>query len=178
MRTDPSFRGTTRGGAVVRRHAAEGDAHPVRAVDGADGESEIGQLKPQQFDVVVTTNMFGDILSDLTAGIVGGLGLAPALQRGPRYAMAQASHGSAPDIAGQGIANPYAEIMSMQMLLEWLGTERKDKKVLRAAAAVERGVREVIAEAKTLTPDMGGTASTSEMGKAIAARVAKRARRQ
>lgn len=133
---------------------------------------------PKRFDVIVTTNMFGDILSDLTAGIVGGLGLAPALQRGPRYAMAQASHGSAPDIAGQGIANPYAEIMSMQMLLEWLGTERKDKKVLRAAAAVERGVREVIAEAKTLTPDMGGTASTSEMGKAIAARVAKRARRQ
>ncbi len=131
-------------------------------------------MKPQQFDVVVTTNMFGDILSDLTAGIVGGLGLAPALQRGPRYAMAQASHGSAPDIAGQGLANPYAEIMSMQMLLEWLGTERNDKTVLRAAAAVEQGVRDVIAEAKTLTPDMGGKASTSEMGKAIAAR----ARRQ
>jgi 3-isopropylmalate dehydrogenase len=132
-------------------------------------------MKPQQFDVVVTTNMFGDILSDLTAGIVGGLGLAPALQRGPRYAMAQASHGSAPDIAGKGLANPYAEIMSMQMLLEWLGTERKDKKVLRAAAAMEQGVRDVIAEAKTLTPDMGGKASTSEMGKAMAARAAKRA---
>jgi 3-isopropylmalate dehydrogenase len=132
-------------------------------------------MKPQQFDVVVTTNMFGDILSDLTAGVVGGLGLAPALQRGPRYAMAQASHGSAPDIAGKGLANPYAEIMSLQMLLEWLGTERKDKKVLRAAAAIEQGVRDVIAEAKALTPDMGGKASTSEMGKAMAARAAKRA---
>jgi 3-isopropylmalate dehydrogenase len=129
--------------------------------------------KPQQFDVVVTTNMFGDILSDLAAGLVGGLGLAPALQRGPRYAMAQATHGSAPDIAGKGIANPYAEIMSMQMLLEWLGVERKDKKVLRAAAAMEQGVREIIAEAKTLTPDMGGKASTSEMGKAMAARAVK-----
>lgn len=132
-------------------------------------------MKPQQFDVVVTTNMFGDILSDLTAGIVGGLGLAPALQRGPRYGMAQASHGSAPDIAGKGIANPYAEIMSMQMLLEWLGVERKDKTVVRAAKAMEEAVHDTIAEAKSLTADMGGKASTSEMGKAIAAKAAKRA---
>ena len=132
-------------------------------------------MKPQQFDVVVTTNMFGDILSDLTAGIVGGLGLAPALQRGPRYAMAQASHGSAPDIAGKGIANPYAEIMSMQMLLEWLAVERNDKRVARAAAAMEESVHDVIAQGKALTPDMGGRASTSQMGKAIASRAAKRA---
>ena len=125
-------------------------------------------MQPGQFDVVVISNMFGDIMSDLVAGLVGGLGMAPALQQGEKYAMAQAAHGSAPDIAGQGIANPYAEVMSMQMLLAWLGRAREDAAVTRAAAAMERAVKEVIAEAVALTPDLGGTASTGEMGDAIA----------
>ena len=77
-------------------------------------------------------------------------------------------HGSAPDIAGLGIANPYAEIMSMQMLLAWLGRRSGDAAVTRAAAAIERAVNAVIEEAQALTPDLGGTAATSEMGDAIA----------
>src|SRR5262249_56064364 len=83
---------------------------------------------PQQFDVVVTTNQFGDILTDIGAGLVGGLGLAPGLCVGEHQAMAHATHGSAPDIAGRNIANPYAMVMSGQMLLAWLGRKRKDPK--------------------------------------------------
>jgi 3-isopropylmalate dehydrogenase len=129
-------------------------------------------MKPQAYDVIVTTNMFGDILSDEAAGLVGGLGMAPALSAGPRHAMAQATHGSAPDIAGRNVANPYAMIVSTQMLLEWLGRTKAEQRASAAARAIERAVGAVIAERAALTPDLGGTASTSEMGDAIAARVA------
>jgi 3-isopropylmalate dehydrogenase len=128
-------------------------------------------MKPQQFDVVVTTNQFGDILTDEGAGLVGGLGLAPGLVVGERQAMAQATHGSAPDIAGKGIANPYSMIMSGQMLLEWLGRKRGEPKAADAARRIAQAVDKVIAEAKQLTPDLGGTASTAQMGDAIAALV-------
>ena len=128
-------------------------------------------MKPQQFDVVVTTNTFGDILSDVAAGLVGGLGLAAGLSAGPDKAMAQATHGSAPDIAGKGVANPYAMIMSGQMLLEWLGHKHGEPRAVEAARLMERAVEKVIGEAKTLTPDLGGKASTSRMGDAIAAAV-------
>src|SRR3954468_14989967 len=109
-------------------------------------------MKPQQFDVVVTTNQFGDILTDEGAGIVGGLGLAPGLCVGDSQAMAQATHGSAPDIAGRNIANPYAMIMSGAMLIEWLGRKRSDARALETAQLIERAVDRVIAEAKDLTP--------------------------
>jgi 3-isopropylmalate dehydrogenase len=124
---------------------------------------------PQQFDVVVTTNQFGDILTDIGAGLVGGLGLAPGLCVGERQAMAQATHGSAPDIAGRNIANPYAMIMSGQMLLAWLGRKRNEQKASAAAQRIAAAVKAVIAEGKHLTPDLGGKASTSEMGDAIVA---------
>jgi 3-isopropylmalate dehydrogenase len=133
------------------------------------------EMKPQQFDVIVTTNTFGDIPSDVAAGLVGGLGLAAGLSAGPQRAMAQATHGSAPDIAGRGIANPYAMIVSGQMLLAWLGHKHGEPKAVRAAEVMERAVERVIGEARTLTPDLGGKASTSEMGDAIAAAVAKAA---
>ena len=129
-------------------------------------------MKPQQFDVIVTTNTFGDILSDVAAGLVGGLGLAAGLSAGPERAMAQATHGSAPDIAGKGIANPYAMIMSGQMLMEWLGHKHGQPKALEAAAVMERAVERVVRDKQALTPDLGGTASTSQMGDAIAAAVA------
>jgi 3-isopropylmalate dehydrogenase len=129
-------------------------------------------MRPQEFDVIVTTNTFGDILSDVAAGLVGGLGLAPALSAGPERAMAQATHGSAPDIAGRGIANPYAMVMSGQMLLEWLGHKHGEPKAVQAAALMERAVQHVIREGKVLTPDLGGKASTAAMGDAIAAAVA------
>jgi len=128
-------------------------------------------MNPQQFDVVVTTNQFGDILTDEGAGVVGGLGLAPGLCVGERLAMSQATHGSAPDIAGKNIANPYALIMSGKMLLEWLGRKRGEPKAAAAAKRIDAAMDKVIAEAKHLTPDLGGKASTTEMGDAVAAAV-------
>jgi 3-isopropylmalate dehydrogenase len=126
-------------------------------------------MKPQQYDVVVTTNTFGDILTDLGAGLAGGLGLAPGICAGDRQAMAQATHGSAPDIAGKGIANPYAMIMSGKLMLEWLGHKHGVPQAVAAAQRIDAAVDRVIAEAKYLTPDIGGTASTGRMGDAIAA---------
>jgi 3-isopropylmalate dehydrogenase len=127
---------------------------------------------PQQYDVVVTTNQFGDILTDIGAGLVGGLGLAPGLCIGERQAMAQATHGSAPDIYGRNIANPYAMIMSGQMLLAWLGRKHKEPKATAAAQAIENAVDKVIAEGRSLTRDLGGTASTQQMGEAIVKAIA------
>lgn len=122
-----------------------------------------------QFDVLVTTNLFGDILSDLMAGLVGGLGMAPGANIGADAAIFEAVHGSAPDIAGKGIANPYAMIMSGKMLFEWLGRKRNDPKAIDAAQRIERSMDRVIADAKILTSDLGGKASTSQMGDAVAA---------
>src|SRR5262245_18950041 len=126
---------------------------------------------PQQFDVIVTTNQFGDILTDIGAGLVGGLGLAPGLCIGEKHAMAQATHGSAPDIAGRNIANPYAMIVSGQMLLAWLGRKHAEPKASAAANRIQAAVKTVIAGGKHLTRDLGGQASTTEMGDAIAAAV-------
>jgi 3-isopropylmalate dehydrogenase len=126
-------------------------------------------MSPQRFDVVLCTNMFGDILSDQAAGLVGGLGMAPGLNTGDERAMAQATHGSAPDIAGKGIANPYAMVMSGKMLLEWLGAKHGEERFASAARRIEAAVERVITEEKHLTCDLGGEAGTEEMGAAIAA---------
>jgi 3-isopropylmalate dehydrogenase len=123
---------------------------------------------PQRFDVIVTTNQFGDILTDIGAGLVGGLGLAPGLCVGKQQAMAQATHGSAPDIAGRNIANPYAMIMSGQMLLAWLGRKRNEPRAVDAAQCIQNAVEKTIIDAKHLTADLGGKAGTQEMGDAIA----------
>src|SRR5450830_1816741 len=128
-------------------------------------------MAPQQYNVVVTTNQFGDILTDIGAGLVGGLGLAPGLCVGERQAMAQATHGSAPDIAGSNTANPYAMIMSGQMLLDWLGRKHGEPKAIAAAVRIRTAVDKVIADAKCLTRDLGGSASTTQVGDAIAAAV-------
>ena len=128
-------------------------------------------MAPQQYDVVVTTNQFGDILTDIGAGLVGGLGLAPGLCVGERQAMAQATHGSAPDIAGRNIANPYSMIMSGQMLLSRIGRKRTESGATAAADRIQAAVKAVIAGRKHLTRDLGGDASTTEMGDAIAAAV-------
>ncbi|MDP9364023.1 MAG: isocitrate/isopropylmalate dehydrogenase family protein [Chloroflexota bacterium] len=125
-------------------------------------------MRPQAFDVVLCTNMFGDILSDEAAGLVGGLGMAPGLNVGDTQAMAQATHGSAPDIAGKGIANPYAMIVSGKMLLDWLGARHADERMLAAARRIDDAVTRVIAEGARLTRDLGGTSTTGEMGSAIA----------
>ena len=124
-------------------------------------------MNPQEFDVVVTTNMFGDILSDEAAGLVGGLGLAPGLCVGPEYVMAQATHGSAPDIAGKGVANPYAMIVSGAMLLSWLGQKHSDPEMEGAGRRIVRAVDRVVEEKRQVTPDLGGSGSTADMTDAV-----------
>lgn len=124
-------------------------------------------MAPQHYDVIVTTNQFGDILTDLGAGLVGGLGLAPGLCVGEHQAMAQATHGSAPDIGGQNIANPYALIQSGKMLLEWLGRKHSEPRATEAANLINKAMTQIISEARVLTQDIGGSASTTEMGEAI-----------
>jgi 3-isopropylmalate dehydrogenase len=128
-------------------------------------------MKPQRFDTILVTNMFGDILSDLAAGLVGGLGLAPGLNVGDRYAMAQATHGSAPDIAGRNIANPYAIIMSAQMLLAWLGRRHSDQAAISAAQRIDESVGLILSQDGVRTPDIGGNATTEEFGRAVINRI-------
>jgi len=125
---------------------------------------------PQRFDVIVTTNMYGDILSDLTAELSGSLGLAASLNAGTDHGMAQAAHGSAPDIAGKNIANPLSLILSVAMLLAWHGRRRKAKAFEAAAAAIEKAVEAAIA-VKESTGDIGGRLGTRETGEAVAARL-------
>jgi 3-isopropylmalate dehydrogenase len=120
------------------------------------------------FDVIVTENMFGDILSDLSGEIAGSLGIAPSLNCSDERAMAQAAHGSAPDIAGQDIANPTAMILSGAMLVDWLGSRHDDPRARAAATLISDAVAAVI-EGGTRTVDLGGTASTSEFTNAVVA---------
>ena len=122
-------------------------------------------LKPEQFDVIVTTNLFGDILSDEIAGLVGGLGLTPGGNLGSSAAIFEAVHGSAPDIAGKGVANPAAHMLAGAMLLEHLGQAT-------AARRVRDAIRAVLREDGVRTRDLGGTASTREFGDAVTARLA------
>ncbi len=129
---------------------------------------------PQTFDVVVTTNMFGDILSDEAAGLVGGLGMAPGLCIGEgNIAMAQAAHGSAPDIAGKGIVNPYAMIESTRMLLEWLGHNRSIAEAVKAAALMQKATVAALARPENRTGDIRGTTDTEGMTRAILAGIEK-----
>lgn len=124
--------------------------------------------QPESWDVMVTENMYGDILSDLGAGLVGGLGMAPSADIGEDAAVFQPSHGTAPDIVGQGIANPSAAILSAAMMLRWLGVRHGDDEALAAAARVDAAVAAVLAEEGTGTPDIGGPMSTAELGRAVA----------
>ena len=124
-------------------------------------------IHPETFDVVVTTNMFGDILSDEAAAVAGGLGLASGLNAGDDHAVAQAVHGSAPDITGQGIANPTALILSAAMLLDWLAARHGRNDMAAAAGCLETCVASVIADPVNHTPDLGGTASTAAFGEAV-----------
>jgi isocitrate dehydrogenase (NAD+) len=117
-------------------------------------------MRPEQFDVLVMENLYGDIVSDLCAGLIGGLGLAPGANIGEQGAVFEAVHGSAPDIAGQGIANPTAILLSAIMMLRHLGE-------YPAAARIEKAMLDVFAEGKVRTRDLGGTAKTNEFARAI-----------
>lgn len=120
--------------------------------------------RPETFDVLVTENLYGDIVSDLCAGLVGGLGLAPGANIGLNCAVFEAVHGSAPDIAGQGVANPTALILSAVMMLRHLGEYSK-------ADRIQEAVKAVIGEGRSVTKDLGGSASTSEFANAVVARL-------
>jgi 3-isopropylmalate dehydrogenase len=127
---------------------------------------------PERFDVVVTTNMFGDILSDEASELSGGLGLAASLNAGADHAMAQAQHGSAPDIAGQGIANPVSLILSVAMLLDWLAARAGDGRLAGAARVIERAVEACLENDAARTPDLGGSGSTERFAMETARLVA------
>jgi methanogen homoisocitrate dehydrogenase len=114
---------------------------------------------PEKYDVVVTTNVFGDILSDVAAYLVGGLGLVPSANIGERYALFEPVHGSAPDIAGKNVANPIAAVRSASMLIDHLGDSR-------GAGQIEAAIRQVLANGMS-TRDMGGTTGTREFGDAL-----------
>jgi 3-isopropylmalate dehydrogenase len=118
--------------------------------------------RPQRHDVLLMTNMFGDILSNLCAALAGGLGIGGGLNAGDAHAMANASHGSAPDIAGQNKANPISMMVSCAMLLDWLGDKHGRKDLVAAARDTEAAIDRVLADAKLRTADIGGTATTRE----------------
>ena len=123
---------------------------------------------PWDFDVLVMENQFGDILSDLGAGIVGGLGLGQYGEIGEDRGLFQPSHGTAPTIAGQNIANPLATILSASMMFDWLGDKYKDKNCESAATLIEQAVEKVLHDGAVLTPDIGGSSSTIEVAEAVA----------
>lgn len=123
--------------------------------------------KPWIFDVMVTENMFGDILSDLGAGLMGGLGLAPSADIGDDHAVFQPCHGSAPDIAGQGVANPFAMILSAAMMLDWLGLRHEQADMVSDGKQLRDAVYQVIGEGLQITRDLGGSSSTEDAATAV-----------
>jgi 3-isopropylmalate dehydrogenase len=127
--------------------------------------------RPARFDVIVTENLLGDILSDLAAGLIGGLGMAPSADIGKDAAVFQPCHGTAPDIVGKGIANPIATILSAAMLLDYLGRRRDDPAPRTAASRIENAVARAIAKGTALTPDLGGQATTASSLRAILAQL-------
>ncbi len=123
---------------------------------------------PSQWDVLVMENQFGDILSDLGAAIVGGLGLAPSAEIGDEHALFQPSHGTAPQLAGKGIANPIATVLSAGMMLDWLGERHNDAAAIRAASAIEAAVATLFQQGTHLPIDQGGTATTQQVAAELA----------
>ncbi len=152
---------------VAARHPSVAQRHTY-----IDAQALFLVQRPRDFDVVVTENMFGDILSDLAAGLIGGMGMAPSGDIGDRHAVFQPAHGTAPDIAGKGIANPIAAILSAGMMLDWLGRRHQNPELVRGGQLIETAVDHVLGEGKNLPVDQGGSASTQAVGQAIAATVA------
>lgn len=123
--------------------------------------------KPSRFDVIVTTNMYGDILSDLTAELAGSLGLGGSINAGADHAMAQASHGSAPDIAGKDVANPLSLILSTAQLFDWYGSRTSQARYVEAAAGIHEAIEACVAD-RQATRDVGGLLGTLATGQAVA----------
>jgi 3-isopropylmalate dehydrogenase len=126
---------------------------------------------PEWFDVVVTSNMFGDILTDLGSVLQGGMGMAASANIGDNHALFEPVHGSSPKHAGKGEVNPIATLNSVQMMVEWLGLRHDDAEALKISRVIEQAISEHISDGTCLTYDLGGTASTSEVGSGVAARL-------
>lgn len=124
-------------------------------------------IDPSQFDVIVTTNMYGDILSDEAAALAGSLGVAPAINYGDHFGMAQAAHGTANAIAGKGIANPISEILSVSMLIKWLYQREEDELLLTLSESIKNAVGRVLRQPEKLTGDLGGTGNLNSVTDAI-----------
>ncbi|WP_159351392.1 isocitrate/isopropylmalate dehydrogenase family protein [Roseomonas harenae] len=156
-------------GLFMREVRAVAEQHPGITLREIDIDAMAADIysRPEMFDVILTTNMFGDILSNLVNALAGGLGMASALNVGEHHAAANAGHGSAPDIAGRGIANPSGIILSAAMLLQHLGTTRGSNAFAAAGHAVERALDRAMASAETRTRDLGGTAGTGAFAEAI-----------
>lgn len=127
--------------------------------------------RPEYYDVVVTTNMFGDIISDLASPFQGGLGVAPSAEVGDRYGMFRPIHGSAPKYYGKNVANPIATILSAKMLLDWLAQTHNDKSAKEAADRIDNAVDLTLKEGKVLPRDLGGASKTGEVGEEIAKKI-------
>ena len=162
-------------GLFLREVRQVADAHPGVELNEVliDAMAALLVRTPDAFDVIVTTNMYGDILSDEAAELSGGLGLGGSVNAGDDHGIAQAAHGTAPDIAGKGIANPTALMVSVAMLLEWLGAKHGREDLTGAAAAFNAAVDAALADPANHKPDLGGKATTAGVGDAVAAEISK-----
>jgi 3-isopropylmalate dehydrogenase len=159
-------------GLFLKACADVGKEFPDVAVDDFIVDAMMAHVvrAPEKFDVIVTTNMFGDILSDLTAELSGSLGLGGSLNAGAQHAMGQAAHGSAPDIAGQNIANPFSQVLSAAMLLAWHAARHDKPHFWAASQAMEKAVSDCVASGEC-TRDIGGRLGTRETGDALCRRL-------
>jgi 3-isopropylmalate dehydrogenase len=159
-------------GLFLQACADVGQEFPDVAVDDFIVDAMMAHVvrAPEKFDVIVTTNMFGDILSDLTAELSGSLGLGGSLNAGAQHAMGQAAHGSAPDIAGQNIANPFSQVLSAAMLLAWHAARHDKPHFWAASQAMEKAVSDCVASGEC-TRDIGGLLGTRETGDALCRRL-------
>ena len=157
-------------GMFIEACQAVAKSFPEVAVDDVivDAMMALAVREPERFDVVVTTNMFGDILSDLTAELGGSLGMAASLNASDGFAMAQAAHGSAPDLAGRDVANPFSQVWSSAMLLSWYGQREGKPEYIDMANRLEMAMSLAIKEGK-VTRDMGGNLGTAEVQRALLA---------
>jgi 3-isopropylmalate dehydrogenase len=143
--------------------------HPSMAVDSAyvDAMALNLVMKPWAYDVLVTENMFGDILSDLIAALVGGMGMAPSGDIGDKHALFQPAHGTAPDIVGQGKANPTAMILSAAMMLDWLGAKHSDQALIDGARSIEHAVELAFVQGQVKPFEFGGQSGTIQVTEAV-----------
>jgi len=160
-------------GLFLREARAVAAQHPQVAYDEQLVDSMAAMLvrDAARYDVLVTTNMYGDILSDEAAELSGSLGLAASINAGDAHCMAQAQHGSAPDIAGKDLANPASLVLSAAMLLGWLGERHGKENFLEAQAALEAAVARLVADPATRTKDLGGALGTRAFGAALLERL-------